>query len=81
MSRIIHTHDVEANWNAVSNFVPYKGEIIVYDIDENNSFERIKIGDGITNIINLPFIIDAKLYDTFTIKEDGTIVADGGRID
>lgn len=45
-ARVIHKHDVEANWNNATGFTPMKGEIIVYDIDSNYAYERIKIGDG-----------------------------------
>lgn len=57
-SRIIHKHDVEANWLLATNFMPLKGEMIIYDIDENYSYERIKIGDGVTNVNALPFVTD-----------------------
>lgn len=57
-SRIIHKHDIEANWNRAETFIPKQGEIIVYDIDENYTYERMKIGDGKTTIINLPFVMD-----------------------
>ena len=56
-TRIIHKNDIEANWNLAVNFIPQKGEIIVYNIDENWDYERIKVGDGITNVINLPFYL------------------------
>lgn len=55
-SRIQHKHDTEANWNKAINFIPMQGEIIVYDIDENHDYERIKIGDGVNNINDLFFI-------------------------
>ena len=55
LSRIIHKHDIEANWNKATGFIPKQGEIIVYDIDENYNYERFKIGDGKTTVINLPF--------------------------
>ena len=62
-TRIIHKHDSEANWNKAVNFIPIQGEIIVYDIDENYNYERVKIGDGIRKISSLPFIgiLDATL--------------------
>ena len=53
-SRIIHKHDVEANW-LDKTFTPSKGEIIVYDVDANHTYERFKIGDGKTDISALPF--------------------------
>ena len=48
-------HDTESNWNNATSFVPMKGEIIVYDKDNNYSYERFKIGDGSTIVVNLPF--------------------------
>lgn len=62
-TRIIHKHDVELNWNKAINFIPKQGEIIVYDIDSNHSYERIKIGDGVTNVNNLPFVISTLTND------------------
>lgn len=63
-SRIIHKHDTEAHWLLATNFVPKQGEHIVYDIDENYNYERLKIGDGTTNVNDLPFVIDF-----FTIED------------
>ncbi len=48
--------DTEANWNKAINFIPLKGEVIIYSTDDTHPFSRIKVGDGITTIINLPFI-------------------------
>lgn len=53
--RHIQKHDIEANWNKAINFIPKLAEIIVYDKDETYNYVRLKIGDGITNVINLPF--------------------------
>lgn len=55
-TRIIHKHDTEERWNNKGNFIPKQGEIIVYDRDEQYSYERMKIGDGITSISELPFV-------------------------
>lgn len=55
-TRIIHKHDTEANWNKAVNFIPIQGEIIVYDIDEIYNYERVKIGDGIRKVNDLPFV-------------------------
>ena len=49
-SRIQHKHDTEANWNQTTNFIPKAGEIIIYDKDDNVDYNRIKIGDGVTDI-------------------------------
>lgn len=55
LGRIIQKHDIEADWNLATDFIPKQGEIIVYDIDENYTYERFKIGDGVTNVNDLPF--------------------------
>lgn len=54
--RIVHKHDIEERWNEKGIFIPKQGEIIVYDRDEQYSYERMKIGDGITSISELPFV-------------------------
>ena len=61
LSRVINKHDIEANWNKAINFIPKKGEFILYDIDENFNYERIKVGDGITPVINLPFYLASEI--------------------
>ncbi len=48
--RIVQKHDTEANWKKATNFVPLKGEIIVYD-----DLNKIKIGDGTTKVEDLAF--------------------------
>ena len=55
-ARFQQKHDIEANWNLATNFVPKQGEFIFYDKDENYSYERMKIGDGERSIGELPFI-------------------------
>lgn len=72
-TRIIHKHDVELNWNKATNFIPKQGEIIVYDIDSNHSYERIKIGDGVTNVNNLPFVISTLTNDEIDVICGSTI--------
>lgn len=68
-TRIIHKHDTEENWNKATNFIPKQGEIIVYDNDSIYDYERFKIGDGVTNVNDLPFatyktVVDAELSAT-----------------
>ena len=55
-SRIICKHDVESVWVTKTTFIPYKGELIIYDRDNNYDYERFKIGDGETVVSNLPFM-------------------------
>lgn len=54
-SRIVQKHDTKANWDAIPEFVPMAGEIIIYDADEIDNYTRFKIGDGITPLISLSF--------------------------
>ena len=50
-------NDSHANWKKQENsFVPLDGEMIIYDIDENNEIQQMKIGDGKTLLKDLPFI-------------------------
>lgn len=53
--RQIQKHDTEANWNLTDGFIPFDGELIVYDKDATHDKPRIKIGDGATDVKNLPF--------------------------
>lgn len=57
-TRIVHKHAVEADWLKATNFIPMAGELIVYDVDSQHSYERIKIGDGSTKVNALPFVDD-----------------------
>lgn len=54
--RIIHKHDTEANWSK-SSFIPKQGEFVIFDIDSTHDYERVKVGDGITNVNSLPFVV------------------------
>lgn len=61
-TRIQLKSDTEANWDKAGpkdgsrGFVPLLGELIVYNADATHPFSRLKVGDGITNVVNLPFI-------------------------
>lgn len=58
--RIQIKHDIAANWAKAKNFTPLPGELIIYDgIIENGVYieqPKIKIGDGIHKLAELPFI-------------------------
>ena len=78
--RIIHKHDTEINWLKAIGFTPKQGELIVYDVDENYNYQRIKIGDGIHNVNELPFYAGSwnDLIDKPTvIAGGGTLTWDG----
>lgn len=64
-TRIKLKSDTTANWNSQRTFVPLEGEVIIYtDYDskvENGhtiKIPAIKIGDGATYGIDLPFVND-----------------------
>jgi hypothetical protein len=70
-TRIVNKHALEAEWVSSADFVPLKGELIVYDAEVDAAgntlelpegrtvpytYERVKLGDGFTPINRLPFI-------------------------
>ena len=54
-TRIVNKHDIESNWKKATNFIPKKGEIIIYDEDSSHNYVRIKVGNGTDLVSNLPF--------------------------
>lgn len=62
--RHVQKHDVEANWLKATGFTPLAGEIVIYEEDELHSFKRVKIGDGKTNINDLPFTQNPVNYNS-----------------
>lgn len=54
-TRVLSKIDTQANWDMATEFIPRKGEIIIYSVDSNHSYPRFKVGDGITSAPNLPF--------------------------
>ena len=77
-TRIRLKSDTEANWNKAgpkdgsAGFVPLLGELIVYSADATHPFSRLKVGDGNTNVVNLPFIDSGTLNgnETEIVKKD-----------
>ena len=78
-TRIQLKSDTEANWNKAgpkegsNGFVPLSGELIVYTPDATHPFSRLKVGDGTTNVVNLPFI-DAGTLNGELLPEDQVIM-------
>ena len=63
--------DSEVNWNKAINFIPMAGEIIIYKKDSNYNYDRIKIGDGLTTVVNLPFtVLQSDWVQTDSTKSD-----------
>jgi hypothetical protein len=63
--RLVQKHDIQSNWERATKFTPMAGEIIIYDIDSTHFYARIKIGDGIHNVNELPFANDALRTEIF----------------
>jgi len=61
-TRIQLKSDTEVNWNKLGpkdgdpGFIPLSGEIIIYSTDNTHPYTRVKVGDGQTNVISLPFV-------------------------
>lgn len=74
-SRIQQKHDVAANWAKATNFIPKKGELIIYDAEYNASGEetqavRFKIGDGSKTVGALPFAVIDYSSDIETLEQE-----------
>lgn len=54
-TRIQHKTDTTENWLKAESFSPLKGELIIYQDSDNT---QAKIGDGVTNVNQLPFLFN-----------------------
>lgn len=61
-ARMQQKHEIEENW-LKSSLIPLQGEIIVYDPDETNTSSRVKVGNGIDNVNDLPFLSGSAAED------------------
>ena len=55
-ARIQNKCDTTANWAKATNFVPKKGEIIIYSDGGGVGIPKMKVGDGATKVGSLKFI-------------------------
>ena len=53
-SRVLLKNDLATEWAKVPDFIPFEGEIIIYNYD-NGAAPKFKIGNGSTKISVLPF--------------------------
>lgn len=60
-ARIQLKYDTEENWSKAIRFCPLMGEVIIYAIDDTHPFPRLKVGDGTTPVVDLPFLSDANI--------------------
>lgn len=72
--RIKLKHDTEANWLKATTFKPFKGELIIYDVDSAHSAPRFKVGNGVNVVGDLPFADKnfAKLNEENTFTGNNT---------
>lgn len=90
ITRMAQKHDLEANWLKDAEFVPMQGELIVYDIEVDSDgntlelpegriepylYERLKIGDGITAVCDLPFMDEILNIASANVFHQGTSLA------
>lgn len=71
-TRIQHKIDTTANWALATNFIPLKGELIIYS-DGNGATPKVKIGDGITIVTELPFVTSETVTDEYLPLSGGTV--------
>lgn len=50
-ARIVNKNGTSAEWEKATSFIPKKGELILY-----TDLNKIKIGDGVTKVNDLPFL-------------------------
>lgn len=75
--------DTTENWGKAVNFVPKKGEIIVYSDGGGTGVPKIKVGDGTTKVGSLKFItVDSNANLSINGKSyNGSAAIDVGAID
>lgn len=69
-AKILARRDTTENWNTKTEFVPMRGEIIIYtdhatikdDFGIDINVPGVKIGDGNAYLIDLPFVGDEVRY-------------------
>ncbi len=77
-ARICQLHKTESEWNKLPDFVPLQGELIIFDPDRQHRYARIKIGDGVTKLQKLSFLIEPAV-DSFIDNHCDKII-DAGRV-
>ena len=89
--RIKLRNDSWTNWENRQDFVPYDGEVIIYDIPTTEerrkygldtlNYQIIKIGDGVKTLKELPIINEmSSILNVTTGSKNGTISISGNDI-
>lgn len=86
-TRFQQKHDSAANWAKAANFKPLEGEFIIYDANSAHTVPRIKVGNGGTNVEELPFFFEnfteAEIINLLTNKvalciDESGVIYNGG---
>ena len=65
-TRIKLKNGTPEEWSQATNFSPLKGELVIYNDADN---PRMKVGDGETNINDLPFVNNSVVADLSDVEE------------
>jgi hypothetical protein len=72
-ARIQHLHKTEAEWQSFEtqhpDFIPNAGELIIYDIDQENDTPRFKFGNGTSKLSELSFAGNDSNFDAGRITD------------
>ena len=79
IARISLLHKTAADWEKLPDFIPADGEPILYDIDNDFDYVRIKVGDGKTKLSELDFFVEKTAEAVFNTLTYSNII-DAGRI-
>jgi hypothetical protein len=80
-ARVSHLHRKEADWLKLTNWVPEAGELVIYDPDEEYNYARVKVGDGISTLTDLPFFIQETIESLLKRKHYQEIIDSGNIVD
>ena len=58
--------DLASNWAKAVRYVPERGVIIVYEYEDK--IPRLKIGDGVTLVGALPFLVNPPTVNQGTLE-------------
>lgn len=78
-ARLSLLHKTKEEWDELHDFVPFSGEIIIFDADTTYGYARLKLGDGKTPLKDLPFFIDSTIAKHLEDSMPNGII-DAGRI-
>lgn len=78
-ARVSFLHKKEAEWLKFADWVPAAGELVVYDVDSEHSYARVKLGDGQRTLSELDFFINSA-FESLMQELLYSEIIDGGRI-